>query len=84
MASSNESYGGIPGNSEIKPNGDTIWRDLLEPGFIENGVNGVNYPYLNGSHYIYINKGVYVKRQKYVEPPLLFSKTKLVTPQIVC
>mgnify|MGYP003137179519 CR=1 FL=1 len=84
VASSNESYGGIPGNSEIKPNGDTIWRDLLEPGFIENGVNGVNYPYLNGSHYIYINKGVYVKRQKYVEPPLLFSKTKLVTPQIVC
>jgi hypothetical protein len=54
---------GIPGDSEKRPNGSAIWRDILEPGFIEEGNNGVNYPFVNGSNYIYINKHTYVRRQ---------------------
>ena len=54
---------GIPGDSELRPNGSLEWRDILEPGYIENGDNGVNYPFLNGANYIYLNKFIYVKRQ---------------------
>ena len=75
---------GIPGDSEKRPNGDIIWRDILEPGFIENGVNGVDYPFLNGGNYIYTNKHIFVRRQQYEETITLFDKEQPVTPIIVC
>ena len=76
---------GIPGDSEKLPNGNTIWRDLLEPGFIENGDNGVDYPFLNGSSYIYTNKNIFVKRQKYAQVLPLFQDLKTsVLPIQIC
>lgn len=75
---------GIPGDSEKRPNGDIIWRDILEPGFIENGSNGVDYPFLNGANYIYTNKHIFVRRQQYGELIRLFDKAQTVTPIIVC
>ena len=54
---------GIHGDAEVRPNGDVIWRDILEPGYIENGNNGVNFPFLNGSSYIYLNKNIFIRKQ---------------------
>ena len=54
---------GIPGDAEVRPNGDVIWRDILEPGYIENGDNGVDFPFLNGSSYIYLNKNIFIRKQ---------------------
>lgn len=73
---------GIPGDSEKRPNGDIIWRDILEPGFIEEGDNGVDYPFLNGSNYVYINKFIYIIRQSPDKVLELFNKR--VEPIIVC
>jgi len=75
---------GIPGDSEKLPNGNIIWRDLLEPGFIENGVNGVDYPFLNGSNYIYTNKNIFIKRQKYSQTIPLFKELKSTLPIQIC
>lgn len=76
---------GIPGDSEKLPNGNIIWRDLLEPGFIENGDNGVDYPFLNGSSYIYTNKNIFIKRQKYAQVLPLFQDLKTsVLPIQIC
>ena len=76
---------GIPGDSEKLPNGNIIWRDLLEPGFIENGDNGVDYPFLNGSSYIYTNKKIFIKRQKYAQVLPLFQDLKTsVLPIQIC
>jgi len=37
-------------------NGNYLWRDLLDFGYIEPITNlGVDYPFLNGSHYVYNN-----------------------------
>ena len=36
-------------------NKNWIWRNILLPGEIEDDGNGVNYPFLNGSHYPYSN-----------------------------
>ncbi len=83
-ALSNVPTNGIPGDSEKLPNGDTIWRDLLEPGFIENGNNGVDYPFLNGSNYIYTNKNIFVKRQKYSQVLPLFEFKTSVLPIQIC
>ena len=71
---------GIPGDAEKRPNGDIIWRDVLTPGFIEEGNNGVDYPFLNGSNYVYTNKHIFVRRQ--IAPITVFEKT--VEPIIVC
>jgi len=79
-----EDTSSIPGDAEKLPNGDTIWRDLLEPGFIENGVNGVNYPFLNGSHYIYTNKNIFIKRQKYTQSLPLFKELTSTLPIQIC
>ncbi len=73
---------GIPGDAEKRPNGDIIWRDILTPGFIEEGDNGVDYPFLNGSNYVYTNKHLFVRRQEPNETITLFNKT--VEPIIVC
>jgi hypothetical protein len=81
-ARAKEKVFGIPGDAEKRPNGDTIWRDVLEPGFIEEGNNGVDYPFLNGASYIYTNKQIYVKRQ--IPPITIPGITKTVDPIIVC
>lgn len=61
-------YEGIPVDSEETPlgNGNSIisWRDLLTVGFFEDGTNGVEYPFVNGSNYIYSNNSIYVRRQR--------------------
>ena len=84
VADSDELVVGIPGDAEKRPNGDKIWRDILEPGFIENGTNGVNYPFLNGASYIYTNKHIFIRRQKPDEEISVFKKAQTVTPIIVC
>lgn len=81
-ALSNEKVVGIPGDAELRPNGDTIWRDVLTPGFIEEGDNGVDYPFLNGANYIYTNKHIFVIRQEPDTVLELFKKE--VKPIIVC
>jgi hypothetical protein len=73
---------GIPGDSERRPNGSVAWRDILEPGFIEEGGNGVDYPFLNGSSYIYINKYIYVRRQ--IPDKTLPSKITSINPTRIC
>lgn len=75
---------GIPGDSELRPNGSIEWRDILEPGYIEEGNNGVNYPFLNGANYVFFNKIVYLRRQI---PDI--ENTKMALPvsqetQIIC
>ena len=74
---------GIPGDAEKRPNGDIIWRDVLTPGFIEEGNNGVDYPFLNGSNYVYTNKHLFVRRQDPDESITIFNE-KTVEPIIVC
>lgn len=72
---------GIPGDAELRPNGALEWRDILEPGYIENGDNGVNYPFLNGASYIYLNKTIYIKRQIpdiTIEPFTVNSTTTII------
>jgi hypothetical protein len=54
---------GIPGDAELRPNGSFEWRDILEPGYIEESDNGVNYPFLNGANYVFFNKIIYLRRQ---------------------
>jgi len=39
------------------------WRDLYDIGFLEDGVLGVDYPYMNGSHYPKTDVRFYIKRQ---------------------
>ena len=70
--------------AEKRPNGDEIWRDVLEPGYIEDGNNGVDYPFLNGANYIYTNKHIFIRRQRPPEDIILFDKQQTVTPIIVC
>jgi len=85
VADSDESVVGIPGDAEKRPNGDEIWRDVLEPGYIEDGNNGVDYPFLNGANYIYTNKHIFIRRQDPdTEIITLFDKEQTVTPIIVC
>lgn len=75
---------GLPNNFQIRPNGDKIWRDLLEPGFIEEGINGVNYPFLNNNHYVYSNNHIFVRRQEPEEVIEFETKDGTTKPTIVC
>lgn len=38
-----------------KSDGSWKWRNVLPPGEIEDDINGVDYPFLNGSHYTFSN-----------------------------
>lgn len=81
----NEITVGIPGDSETRPNGDVIWRDILESGYIEDGNNGVDYPFMNGSHYIYTNKHIFVFRQNPdVSYTTITNETPSVDPSKIC
>ena len=47
---------GIPDYSYFSPSKNKfIWRDLYSYGYIDPVGNGVNYPFLNGTHYPYDN-----------------------------
>ena len=61
----------IPDNYETYPDGSIAWRDLLTIGYFEEGVNGVDYPFVNGAHYFYFNHNLYIRRQT---PPILINQ----------
>jgi hypothetical protein len=67
---------GIPADYELYPNGSKGWRDLLSDGFIEEGTNGVNWPFLNGSHYVYMNNYLYIRRQN---PYTVIDQSEITT-----
>lgn len=47
---------GVPDYAYFSVDGNTfIWRDLYPYGYIDPEGNGVNYPFLNGTHYPYEN-----------------------------
>jgi len=63
-AQANEIMIDIPGNYETYADGSIAWRDLLTIGYFEEGDNGVEYPFVNGSQYFYFNHNLFVRRQK--------------------
>ena len=65
----------VPGNYVTYADGSYAWRDLLTIGYFEEGFNGVDYPFVNGSHYFYFNHNLYVRRQK---PPILIEQDDIV------
>jgi hypothetical protein len=67
---------GIPADYELYPDGSKAWRDLLTNGFIEEGTNGVNWPFLNGSHYVYMNNYLYIRRQN---PYTVIDQSEITT-----
>lgn len=70
-ATSGETMIDIPGNYETYSDGSIAWRDLLTIGYFEEGVNGVDYPFVNGAHYFYFNHNLYIRRQ---DPPILINQ----------
>ena len=58
---------GLPPNYVTYPGGQIAWRDLLTPGFFEEGTNGVDYPFVNGAHYLYRNYILYIRTQRPIE-----------------
>lgn len=62
-AVSGETVINVPGNYETYYDGSIAWRDLLSIGYFEEGVNGVDYPFVNGVHYFYFNQNLYIRRQ---------------------
>lgn len=74
---------GIPANYELYPNGSRAWRDLLTNGFIEEGTNGIDWPFLNGRHYVYINNYIYIRRQN---PFVVIDQSDIITvnPKNAC
>lgn len=53
----------VPGNYVTYSDGSIGWRDLLPIGLYQEGDNGVEYPFLNGSNYYYFNHNIFVRRQ---------------------
>jgi hypothetical protein len=74
---------GIPADYELYPDGSRAWRDLLTSGFIEEGNNGVDWPFLNGRHYIYINHCIFIRRQN---PYVVIDQSDIITvdPKNAC
>jgi hypothetical protein len=70
----------IPENYVTYADGSIAWRDLLTIGYFEEGVNGVDYPFLNGAHYFYFNHNLYVRRQK---PPITLLGDKYIEPTTI-
>lgn len=54
---------GIPDYAVDLGDGRFVWRDLLDVGFKEIDNNGLDYPFLNGSHYLFNNICFKLKRQ---------------------
>jgi hypothetical protein len=74
---------GIPADYESYPDGSKGWRDLLTSGFIEEGTNGVDWPFVNGRHYLYLNHYTYIRRQN---PYVVIDQSDLITvnPKNAC
>ena len=83
-AEPDELVDGIPGDYEEYPDGSIAWRDLLTPGFIEEGENGVDWPFMNGRHYIYMNNYTYVRRQDPKTSIIDQSGLITINPNINC
>jgi len=66
-ADSDDNIVGLPPDYVTYPGGQIAWRDLLTPGFFEEGTNGVDYPFINGAHYLYRNYVLYVRTQWPIE-----------------
>ena len=66
-AESDDNIVGLPPNYVTYPGGQIAWRDLLTPGFFEEGTNGVDYPFVNGAHYLYRNYMLYIRTQWPIE-----------------
>jgi hypothetical protein len=62
----------IPENFVTYADGSIGWKDLLTIGYFEEGVNGVDYPFVNGVHYFYFNHNLYIRRQV---PPILIDQS---------
>jgi hypothetical protein len=84
VATPEDNIFGLPGDFITKPNGNIEWRDLLTPGYFEDGVNGVDYPFLNGANYIYINHTLYVRRQVPPNAQINQSGVVVIDPEIIC
>lgn len=56
----NEIY---PDYAQINYDGTISWRDVLEIGYFEDGINGVDYPFMNGCHYLFDNYTIYIRSQ---------------------
>lgn len=67
---------GIPSDYVEYPDGTLGWRDLLEHGFIQEGNNGVNWPFVQGRHYIFLNHNIYLRRQ---DPREVINQEDLIT-----
>jgi hypothetical protein len=82
-AEPNELFDGTPGDYELYPDNSIGWRDLLQHGFIEEGSNGVDWPFVNGRHHIFINNYTYIRRQLPFE---FIDQSGLITvnPKNVC
>jgi len=63
VISANENYDQIPDNYFIYPDGSKAWKDLLPIGYSENGVNVIDYPFLNNVNYYYFDFNLYIRRQ---------------------
>jgi len=51
-----------PNYSKIFNNGDVFFKRLLSIGYLEEGTNGADYPFLNNLHYLYSDIKFPVKR----------------------
>lgn len=82
-AEPDELIDGVPNDYETYPDGSLAWRDLLTPGFIEEGDNGVDWPFVNGRHHIYINNHIFVRRQN---PYVVIDQSGIITvnPKNAC
>lgn len=45
------------------------WRDLYENGYVDNENNGVDFPFINGSHYVKNDINFYLKNEKTYKKP---------------
>ena len=75
-AEPNDTIDGLPGDYETYSDGSMAWRDLLTDGFIEEGTNGVDFPFLNGRHYLYLNHYIYIRRQA---PYIRIDQSDIIT-----
>jgi hypothetical protein len=52
-----------PSYAQINYDGTVSWRDILDIGYFEDGINGVDYPFVNGCHYLFDNYTIYIRSQ---------------------
>jgi hypothetical protein len=79
----NDNIDGVPSNYETYSDGSFAWRDLLTDGYIEEGNNGVDWPFMNGRHYVHVNQYLYIRRQA---PYKVIDQSGIITvdPNLDC